>query len=314
MKRRKSERAKGNAGKRWRWAPLMLGAFLAGLFTIGAAILMPGGENRTGAFSPAQGDPSAIPAAPGGGAPNAPALRQPLPPDGAIRGEETPPRLAIVVNDCGYDPTRDAEWLKFPEKITLAVLPFGPSSRRLAQSAHERGFGVLINVPMEPEGSVSDRTESFRLRRGMRGEEMKTLLGKMIEENPWATGISNHMGSAFTADPASMATLVSLLKGKGLFLLDSMTSSRSVAVRVALQAGIPVARRDVFLDADMEPEEMRLQWKKTIAIAKEKGTAVLLCQGRKESLRTMLDLVPDLEAEGVRAVTLADLLSPVRPL
>lgn len=314
MKRRTSERAKGNAGRRWRWALLMLGAFLAGLFTIGAAILMPGGENRTGAFSPAQGDPSAIPAPPGGGAPNAPALRQPLPPDGAIRGEETPPRLAIVVNDCGYDPTRDAEWLKFPEKITLAVLPFGPSSRRLAQSAHERGFGVLINVPMEPEGSVSDRTESFRLRRGMRGEEMETLLGRMIEENPWATGISNHMGSAFTADPASMATLVSLLKGKGLFLLDSMTSSRSVAVRVALQAGIPVARRDVFLDADMEPEEMRLQWKKTIAIAKEKGTAVLLCQGRKESLRTMLDLVPDLEAEGVRAVTLADLLSRVRPL
>jgi polysaccharide deacetylase 2 family uncharacterized protein YibQ len=314
MKRGKSERRKGTAGKRWRWGPLMLGAFLAGLFTVGAVILMPGGENRTGAFSPAREVPSAVPAAPGGGAQNGLAPRQPFPPGGAIREEGTRPRLAIVVDDCGYDPTRDADWLKFPEKITLAVIPFGPSSRRLAQSAQERGFGVLIHVPMEPEGSVSDRTESFRLRRGMSGEEMETLLGKMIEENPWATGISNHMGSAFTADPKSMATFVSLLKRKGLSLLDTMTTSRSVAVRAALQAGIPVARRDVFLDADMEPEEMRLQWKKAIAIAKETGTAVLLCHGRRESLRTMLDLVPDLEAEGVRAVTLAELLAPVRSL
>jgi polysaccharide deacetylase 2 family uncharacterized protein YibQ len=314
MKRRKSEKGKGNTGKRWRWGPLMLGAFLAGLFTIGAVILMPGGENRTGAFSPAQEVPSAVPAAPGGGVQNGMAPRQPFPPDGAVRGEGTPPRLAIVVDDCGYDPPRDAEWLKFPEKITLAVIPFGPSSRRLAQSAHERGFGVMIHVPMEPEGSVSDRTESFRLRRGMRREEMETLLDKMTEENPWATGASNYMGSAFTADPESMTTFVSLLKSKGLFLLDSMTTSRSVAVRAALQAGIPVARRDVSLDADMEPEEMRLQWKKGIAIAKEKGTAVLLCHGGRESLRTMLDLVPDLEAEGVRAVTLAELLAPVRSL
>ena len=311
MKRRTTERGKRKAGKRWRWAPLMLGAFFAGVFTIGAVILMPGGENRTGAFSPAHGDPSAVPA---GGSQNGPSPRQSLSPVGSILGKGTLPRLAIVVDDCGYDPIRDAEWLKFPEKITLAVIPFGPSSRRLAQSAHERGFGVMINVPMEPEGSVSDRTESFRLRRGMRGEEMETLLGKMIEENPWAKGISNHMGSAFTADPESMTTFVSLLKSKGLFLLDSMTTSRSVAVRAALQAGIPVARRDVFLDADMELGEMRLQWKKTIAIAKEKGTAVLLCHGRRESLRTMLDLVPDLEAEGVRAVTLAELLAPVRSL
>src|SRR3990172_1922370 len=157
MKRRKSERRMGNAGKRLRWGPLMLGAFLAGLFTIGAVILMPGGENRTGAFSPAQEVPSAVPAAPRGGGQNGPGPPPPAPPGGGGRGGGgARARLAMVVDDCGYDPTRDAEWLKFPEKITLAVIPFGPSSRRLAQSAHERGFGVLINVPMEPEGAVSD--------------------------------------------------------------------------------------------------------------------------------------------------------------
>jgi polysaccharide deacetylase 2 family uncharacterized protein YibQ len=305
MKRRKAGR-----GKVWWWGPLMLVAFLAGLLTTGIVILNPGGESGSGTtVSPAQGEPAA---------PNeefaqtGPATaREPLP-VGMSREEGPTPRLAIVVDGCGYDPTRDAEWLKFPEKVTLAIIPFGPSSRRLAQSAHERGFGVLIHVPMEPEGNVSDRTDGFRLRRDMSGEEMGALLGRMIEENPWAKGVSNHMGSAFTADPESMATFVSLLKSRKLFLLDSMTSSRSIAVKAALKEGIPAARRDVFLDAEMQPEELRLQWKKTMTIAKERGSAVLVCHGRRESLRTILDLIPDLEAEGVRAVTLAELLSGKR--
>lgn len=278
----------------------MLGAFFAGLVTIGVAVLMPGGESRDPAESPSQGEsepPAAIP--PGTTQSSARAVPAQIP----------IPRLAIVVDDNGYDTTRDAEWLKFPEKITLAIIPFGPSSRRLAKAAHERGFGVLIHIPMEPVSPVSDRTDGFRFRRGMDREEMNALLDRMVEENSWATGVSNHMGSAFTADPESMAAFAALLKSRGLFFLDSMTTSRSVAVQAALQAGIPVARRDIFFDTDKQPEEMRLQWNRALSIAKEKGRAVLVCHGRKESLRAILDLVPDLETEGVRAVTLDELFA-----
>ncbi len=138
---------------------------------------------------------------------------------------------------------------------------------------------------------------------------MDALLARMIEENSWASGVSNHMGSAFTADPESMEAFAMLLKSRGLFFLDSMTTSRSVAVRAARQAGIPAARRDVFFDTGKHPEEMRLQWKRALSIAKRKGKVVLVCNGRRESLRAILDLVPDLAAEGVRAVTLDELFA-----
>jgi len=282
----------------------MVCAFLAGLVTIGVAVLMPGGESRNRAALPSQGAPEAPAAIP-------PGITQPY--GKAVPTEVPTPRLAIVVDDNGYDTTRDAEWLRFPEKITVAVIPFGPSSRRLAKAAHERGFGVLINVPMEPVSPISDRTDGFRLHRGMGREEMDALLSRMIDENSWASGASNHMGSAFTADPESMAAFAALLKSRGLFFLDNMTTSRSVAVQAALRAGIPVARRDVFFDTDMEPGEMRLQWKRALSIAKEKGKAVLVCHGRRESLRVILDLVADLDAEGVRAVTLDELFAKEKP-
>lgn len=285
----------------------MLAAFLGGFFTVGAAILMPGGGTRPDGGSPAPGDPPAALPPSGDNAQSGPAARG-QPPDRSPKA-----RLAIVVGDCGYDLTRDAEWLKFPEKITLAVIPFGPSSRRLAQSAHERSFGVLIHVPMEPEGAAPDQTDAFRFRRGMSAGEMGALLDRMIQENPWAKGVSNHMGSAFTADAESMAVFAALLKSRGLFFLDSMTTPRSIAVQTGRKAGVPVAKRDVFFDGDMNPDEIRLQWKRTLSIAREKGTAILVCQGRKESLRAILDLIPDLEAEGVRAVTVPELFGREGP-
>jgi polysaccharide deacetylase 2 family uncharacterized protein YibQ len=300
MLRKRGRGGRRDPGRKWRWGPLMLCAFLAGFITIGVAVLMPGGESRDREEPPSQGEPEAPP-------PVSPGTTQPS--TKAVSAGVPIPRLAIVVDDNGYDTTRDAEWLKFPEKITLAVIPFGPSSRRLAKAAHERGFGVLIHIPMEPVRPVSDRTDGFRLSRGMGREEMDALLDRMVKENSWASGVSNHMGSAFTADPESMAVFAALLKSRGLFFLDSMTTSRSVAVQAALQAGIPAARRDVYFDTNKQPEEMRLQWKRALAIAKKKGKAVLVCHGRSESLRAILDLVADLEAEGVRAVTLDELFA-----
>jgi hypothetical protein len=212
------------------------------------------------------------------------------------------------VDGLGYEPSRDAEWLKFPVRITVAVLPFGPSSRKVAESARARGWGVILHVPMEPERPASDRTEPFRIRRGMTADEMESLLARMTSDLPQASGASNHMGSAVTADPEAMAIYVSVIGKKGFFLLDSVTTPKSVAMEAAQRAGIPAARRDVLLDVDMNAEEMRRQWERALSIAREKGTAVLVCHGRMETLRTMLELVPRLGDEKIQAVTLEELL------
>jgi len=270
----------------------MGGAFLAGLLAAGVAIFLPGlGDREQGPASSSFAPPSPLP--------------QPVPPPA---GPSIASRLAIVVDDLGYEPSLDAEWLKLPGKATVAVLPFGPSSRKVAESARARGWGVILHVPMEPESPASDRTERFRIRRGMSEGEIESLLNRMAESLPQATGASNHMGSAATADPATMAAFASVLKKRGLYLLDSMTTPRSVALDAARNAGVLAARRDVFLDAGFSPEEMRRQWDQAVAIAREKGAAVLICHGKAETLRVIVDLIPRLKEENVEAVTLDELL------
>ncbi len=285
---------------------LMLGAFLAGLLVVAAALLVPDRRPES-PFSPPPPapmklGPTAAPAPAPGSAPAPPApVGAPAP-----RAEG---RLAVVVDDLGYDPSSDAESLKMPEKVTVAVIPFGPSSRRIAQAARSRGFGVLIHVPMEPESPAPDRTEGFRLRRGMSPTEMDALLSRMLQDVPNATGASNHMGSAFTADPEAMGAYAALLRAKGLYLLDSLTTPKSAALEAARVADVRAARRDVFLDADLSPGEMRSRWDKAVSIAQAKGAAVLICHARPETLRFVAGALPGLRAQGVRAVTMNEFFS-----
>ena len=273
----------------------MAGAFLAGLLLVGVILILGPEADRTMGDNLAESS-AAIPT---------PATVS----DNVAAGPAPAPRLAIVVDGFGYDPVRDAEWLDFPERITVSVLPYGPSSKSIAASARTHGFGAILHIPMESEGGVADRTEPFLLRRGMAPEEIADRFARMAADVPQVNGASNHMGSAFTSDLAAMTSFAQALKGKGFFFVDSVTSAGTVASMTMEVAGVPAARRDVFLDDDGRPEEMRRQWAAAVAMAKERGEAVLLCHSRRETRKALLELLPQLRREGIRAVTVEELLA-----
>jgi polysaccharide deacetylase 2 family uncharacterized protein YibQ len=283
---------RGKRRKRWGWALLMAGAFLGGLLMMGIVLFWPAGGGRP------------LPASSAFASPVSPAL----PGTGDNAAMHPGPRMAIIVDDLGYEPVRDAEWLDFPEKISVSVLPFGPSSHTVAASASSRGYGVILHVPMEPKSPVEDSTEPYRLRRGMTAKEIEDLVARMARDIPQAKGASNHMGSAFTADATAMDAFAAALKERGFFFLDSATAGGSVGMEAARHAGVPAVRRDVFLDDDPRPEAMRRQWVRAIALAKERGEAVLICHSRRETLKAMLEMVPDLRKEGIRPVTIQEML------
>ncbi len=286
---------KGRGRKRWGWGVLMAGAFLAGLLLVGVVLFRaPEAERSTG--DKLADSPAVVP-------------MSPVASDNGAAGPPPGPRLAIVVDDFGYDPVRDAEWLDFPERITVSVLPYGPSSKSFAASARTRGFGVILNVPMEAEGGVADRTKPFLLRRGMTPEEIADRFARMAADVPQANGACNHMGSAFTSDLGAMASFARALKRKGFFFVDSVTSAGTVASMAMEDAGVRATRRDAFLDDDGRPEEMRRQWAAVIALAKERGEAILLCHARRETRKALLELLTQLRTEGIRPVTVEELLA-----
>jgi polysaccharide deacetylase 2 family uncharacterized protein YibQ len=293
--RRSPEERKEKPRKRRGWAVLIGGAFASGLLLAALVLFWPAAENP----APARVSPFAgpdLPARVDNGA--APAETRPVP----------EPMLAIVVGDLGYDPVRDADWLGVPAPITMSILPFGPSSRTMSSSAQDRGHCVILHVPMEPRSVVKDRTEPYLLRVGMDHGEIAGRLEKMAREVPQAVGAMNHMGSAFTTDPASMDAFAEALKGRGFFFVDGATAPGSLGLAASNRAGVPALQRDVFLDDDPDPDVMRRQWEKAVSLAKRTGNAMVVCHGRRETLDVLLALLPGLRGEGVRPVTVTELM------
>ena len=219
----------------------------------------------------------------------------------------TEPRLAVIIDDIGYEIPAAERLMAMPFPLTLAVLPHLPHSSAVADQARRRGFEVLLHLPMESE-KVESPAEAIELRAGTNAAETARLLDAMLATVPGAAGVNNHQGSRATADAALMRALVAELAARHLFLIDSRTGPGSVAFETARAAGLPAAYRTEFLDDDQNPAAILIQLARAERRAREQGWAVAIGHPYRTTLDVLTDALPDLEARGVRLVFVSEIL------
>jgi uncharacterized protein len=105
------------------------------------------------------------------------------------------------------------------------------------------------------------------------------------------------MGSRFTRSEAKMGILLSELKERGLFYVDSRTTNRTVALDVARRLGVAAAERSVFLDNELTHEAMSFQLQRLLAIGRHSGKAVGIAHPHPETVRFLRKSLPLLKAE-----------------
>ena len=71
------------------------------------------------------------------------------------KGPETrlPPRIAIVIDDLGYDLEIARAFMQLETPVSLSVLPSAPHAPLIARETQERGYDVLLHLPMEAKRS-----------------------------------------------------------------------------------------------------------------------------------------------------------------
>jgi hypothetical protein len=198
---------------------------------------------------------------------------------------------------------RIARW---PYKVCGAVLPAlagsGPTARRLEES----GKQVLLHLPMEPRNPRMHPGPGVVLR-SQSDEEIARTLESDLDSVPGAAGVSNHMGSAATADPRVMRTVARVLAQRGLFFLDSRTTGATVAREVAREEGVPAVSRRVFLDDVATEVEVSKALEELIARARAEDSAVGLGHPYAATLSVLERELPGLETRGLKLVPVGDL-------
>jgi uncharacterized protein len=216
------------------------------------------------------------------------------------------PRLAIIIDDLGYDRSAADAVLALGFPLTVSVLPHLPLSSELAEEAQRRGDQVMLHLPMESEANGAKR-EDIELRVGMNAAQVDATLAGMLETVPYAAGVNNHQGSRATADPALMQALMPALHQRGLFFVDSRTDAKTVAYDMAERAGVPAASRKVFLDDIASREAILKQLDLAARDAQRDGFSIAIGHPRAATIAALAEGVPPLEARGIHLVFASEL-------
>lgn len=218
-------------------------------------------------------------------------------------------KIALIIDDFGNDNSEVIkEYLRFPEKITFAVIPGNKYSKEIGKSAFENGFEVIIHLPMESE-QPQEKVESILLKGKMDRKNVEKIINLSVKELPMARGISNHMGSKTTEDAVSMKLLADVLKRKGFYFVDCLTSDKSRAFEVFKKSKMKVLKRDVFLDDEENESIILSQLNELTKVAKGNGKAVGIGHSTKGiTLKILQREIPKMCKKGYEFVFVSEIL------
>jgi polysaccharide deacetylase 2 family uncharacterized protein YibQ len=182
--------------------------------------------------------------------------------------------IVYVIDDAGNNLRELEPFLRFPGPLTIAVLPGLPYSARAARMIREAGKEVFLHQPMEAIGGADPGPGAIYT--GMSAEEVRAVLEKNVAEIGPVAGINNHQGSKVTEDEAIMRIVLDFCRENKLCFLDSRTTARTSAPRIAGETGRAILERNIFLDNEQDKEAIESYLEQGLDIARKKNTVVMI--------------------------------------
>lgn len=226
------------------------------------------------------------------------------------------PRIAIIIDDLGYELRAGRRAIALPGPIACAVLPGTPRGRLLAEAAHAEGKEVLLHLPLQALVDVGHPARAsdvshvgHELNLDMSRRQFADAFAASLAAVPHASGVNNHRGSLLTRHPGHMRWLMDEISRHGdLLFIDSYTTADSVALQIARERNVPSARRDVFLDPDPSPETLAREFERLKSLARKRGAAVGIGHPYPATLSFLEAELPTLREQGFELVSLQSLL------
>lgn len=220
-------------------------------------------------------------------------------------------KVAIIIDDIGYDLKILKALAALDANVTFAVLPFCPHSQEAARMLNRQGKEVILHLPMEPKNYQDNKPSKGVLRVNMTDDELRAQLDADIRAVPHARGVNNHMGSRFMEDRRKVALVLSKLQQQGLFFVDSRTTPDSKGEDEARRIGIPYAARNIFIDNGANYSETLDTLLHIPETMKQRDARPLVIIGHPHAstLEALKKALPVFKEKGIEVVSVSDILN-----
>lgn len=217
-------------------------------------------------------------------------------------------KLAVIIDDCGYDlaPVRKLVSLNAP--FSYAILPYKDFSSDVLHVIKGSGQTAMLHLPMEPMDRTAMSEGKATILTDMTAEQIQKITRAAIDSLPGIEGVNNHQGSKATSNEATMKAVLKVLKQQGLFFVDSSTYSKSIGDQVARSMGIPTARNNIFLDNSTNEDEIIAKIWQAVEMADRNGSAIAICHARPHTAAAWSKVIDKVQESGIQLVSVSSLL------
>jgi hypothetical protein len=210
------------------------------------------------------------------------------------------PRIAVVVVELGLsNAATEAAIQHLPGPVTLAFSPYTDGLEQWLNLARAAGHEVLLGLPMEPANfplrDPGPRTLLTSLTPQQNLERLDWVLGRASG----IVGVTNHMGSRFTASTDALRPVMTRLRERGLMFVDARTTPRSVAASLATTLNLARAINDRLIDQEASRAAIDALLADVERVAKETGNAVAMGQPYPVTFERLNAWLPTLDAKGI---------------
>ena len=218
------------------------------------------------------------------------------------------PKIALVFDDGGYSLSDLQHFLDLPFPLAVAVLPQLNNSVAAAQKIRAAGKELLLHQPMQAINLKVDPGPGA-ITPTMHTYEIAEVVRQNIAQIGPVVGMNNHEGSLITESAPKIGAVLEVCKNTGIFFLDSRTTANSVVSQVAMEFGMNILERDIFLDNTPNREDILKEFLKGVKVANRDGYAIMIGHiWSGSNLANLLEEVyPVLKSKGYTLVTPEDL-------
>ncbi len=220
-------------------------------------------------------------------------------------------KLSIVIDDFGSAKDGVEEMMSIEQHLTFAVIPFLDFTNKNALQAHEKGFEIIVHLPMEPKKGKRSWLGPNPILSGMEYDVVRKIVKDSMDNVPFAVGANIHMGSKASSEETIMTAVLDEIKERNLYFLDSRTASKPVAKDIAREKEVVCFERDVFLDGQQPKDFVKKRLKQAGDLALKKGYAIAIghvgIEGGKVTAEAITEMIPEFDRKNIKLVFLSEL-------
>jgi len=220
-------------------------------------------------------------------------------------------KLSIIIDDFGSSREGIEEMMSINRHLTFAVMPFSTHSQEDAKAAHEKGYEVIVHMPMEPNHGKRSWLGPRPILAGMKEDEVRQIVRDAFEDVPFAVGANIHMGSKASSDESIISAVLDIIKEKDLYFVDSRTADHPIGKKIADAKGVRCYDRNIFLDGQQSKSFVKGRLAEAADVALKKSYAVAIghvgIEGGKVTAEAIGEMLPEFDRRNIELVYVSEL-------